>query len=141
MNILKWLGFGDVKLPDIGLMPKKYKWPDCSPPAGGIYICGMSDGHREYMKKEVEPDHWQWVINEEAERQIAESQQKQTDLWWALRTRPLSDEEMAEVKNYGAWLNLFTNETYRQEEKTKELNDALARQWEMQAKALKMAQK
>ena len=47
---------------------------------------------------------------------------------------------MAEVKNYGTWLNLFNNETYRQEEKTKELNDALARQWEMQAKALKMAQ-
>ena len=88
----------------------KYTWPDCEP-------LDKSDPHWEfnnnancngipYFRKEVSPGKWQWVIDQESLRRSNEWDQQRRDLYWALQTRVLTDDEMAQVKNYGSRLNI-----------------------------------
>lgn len=66
-----------------------------------------------------EDEHKQWIANRERERE---------DLWWALRTRLLTDDEMKQVRGWGDRLNVALATPYNGSEKRKELNDALANQ-------------
>jgi hypothetical protein len=94
-----------------------------------------------YKKEEVEPGRWQWVVNEEAERLSREYENHKADLWWALRTRVLSDEEMQEVRSYGDFLNVRPMVSYNAEEKRRELDNALANQAMLQIAAMKAERK
>ena len=113
----------------------KHQWPDCDPIDksdefwefnNNININGI-----HYKKKEVEPGKWQFVVNEELERIAAERQRHRRELFWALRSRVLTDKEMAEVGEYGRSLNIEPMVCYKQEDKDKELNAALLQQFRM----------
>lgn len=88
-----------------------------------------------YHKVEVLPGKWQWVVNEEAERRQHEHNQHRKDLYWALRSRILTDEEMDEVAQYGDSLCIEPMVSYYPAEKKQELNDALLQQFRMRQKA------
>ena len=113
------------------------KWPDCEPDRDGVVSMGMSTGFHQYKKAEVEPGRWQWVIDEEAMRSRAEREEAKANLWWALRTRVLNDEEMVRVRQYGSSLNTPSGISYNASDKGRELNEALYNQAKLQLLALK----
>jgi hypothetical protein len=110
------------------------KWPDCNPPAddwcGG---CNMNGVH--YKKTEISPGKWQWIVDVETENYARVQQDRRRNLYWALRSRVLTDEEMAEVGRYGDGLNIEPLQGYMPEEKMRELNDALLQQFKLRAAA------
>lgn len=66
---------------------------------------------------------------EDAGRRAFDAQQQaRRDLFWALRSRVLTDEEMQEVSRHGTYLNVEMGQSYRPEEKLAELNAALLTQ-------------
>lgn len=70
----------------------------------------------------------QWQANEESKRYFHELHQKRRDLYWALRSRVLSDDEMQQVINYGDMLNIEPMQSYISSQKAEELNAALLQQ-------------
>lgn len=52
---------------------------------------------------------------------------------WALRSRVLTEQEMARVADYGDSLNIEPWVSYNAAEKAKELNDALLQQFRLRA--------
>lgn len=119
----------------------KYKWPDCESPEEererGVFGIGMSINGTPYCKKEVEPGKWQWVIDEAGVQFKRDEENRRRDLWWALRSRVLNDEEMEQVRSYGEHLNVREMVSYNATEKALELNDALHKQALLQLAALK----
>lgn len=107
----------------IDLPKPAYKWPDTSPPAE-LDNPSYSVNGRQYKKQEVEPGKWQWVLDEEAMRQLYDEQMYRRNLYQALRTRRLSDDEMKQALAYGDMLNVELNVSYRASDKAIELNDA-----------------
>jgi hypothetical protein len=84
-----------------------------------------------YVKKEVSPGHWQYVVDDEAIKAEAEDQKRRDDLLWALKTRVLTDKEMEEVRQYGDTLLVHNGQPYREEEVSRELNDLLFQQFRL----------
>ncbi len=107
------------------------EWPDCDPPHPVYGGGGLSVNNVQYKKVEVSPGHWQWRINEEAMKMLADYEQHRIDLYFALRSRVLTDEEMQEVAHLGADLTIRIGEVYDQTEKYKELNEALLQQFKL----------
>lgn len=114
----------------------KYEWPDCEPIDksspywefnNNLNVNGIA-----YMKSEVSPGHWQWIEDEESNRLEAEMESKRRNLYWALQTRVLTEEEEMEAHNYGTSLNLESMVSYREEEKRRELQDAWFQQRRLQ---------
>lgn len=117
----------------------EYKWPDTGP-------IDKSDPYWEsnnsfningvpYIKAEVSPGKWQWVVDENTQRLDRENDQYKRDLYWALRSRILTDEEMARVKSYGVNLIIESMVPFRTEDKQRELNEALLQQFNMRLAA------
>src|SRR5688572_26534313 len=59
---------------------------------------------------------------------LSASQAKQTKMWRAIKERALSDEEFAEALEYGDQLNIFSCESFSEEQKRTELLIAVERQ-------------
>jgi hypothetical protein len=112
--------------------PAERVWPDAGPPGefghGGLNINGTS-----YRAKEVEPGKWQWVVNTESMDRMADLDTRRRNLYWALRSRLLTDEEMAQVASWGSSLNIDSGVCYSADEKARELNDALLQQFRFRA--------
>lgn len=110
-------------------LKKKYEWPNCeSPTEGGLGYGALSCNGTQYKKSEVSPGKWEWVQDIEAMNSMADRENHRRDLFWALRSRILTDDEMKEVVEYGNSLNIELNQSYFPEEKFKELNEALFQQ-------------
>lgn len=92
-----------------------------------------------YKKSEISPGKWQWVVNEELLRlsQIRENHRR--DLFWALRSRVLTDAEMTEVDGYRDSLNIEQMVSFNPAEKARELNDALLQQFKLRLAAERSA--
>jgi hypothetical protein len=58
-------------------------------------------------------------------------EKRKTDLYWALRTRVLTDEEMGEVAKHDYCLLIRSGEVYTPSEKIKEFGDALLQQFKI----------
>lgn len=56
-------------------------------------------------------------------------------LFWALRSRVLTEVEMAEVARLGDNLNRYYGEPYNETEKMRQLNDAILQQFRLRAVA------
>lgn len=105
--------------------PKRtYEWPDCEPGTCG----SVNFGSGQYSAKEVSPGRWQWVYDEEANAWINQMQSRRRELFWALRTRVLTNEEMAEALEHGDSLNIENMVPYTAAEKSRELNEAYYQQ-------------
>lgn len=76
-----------------------------------------------------------YVIDQEATTDLQKREKHRHDLYWALRSRPLSVKEMAEVKQYGISLVLDNGVSYRESEKIAEFNAALLQQFNIRLAA------
>ena len=56
---------------------------------------------------------------------------RKRELFWALRSRILTEQEMEEVTFYGKYINIEPDVCYNQTEKYMELNAALLQQFKM----------
>jgi hypothetical protein len=109
--------------------PQQYEWPDCAPlPAGALGESTSFGDGVQYERKEVSPGRWQWTPNTEVYLETQAREATRKALYWALRSRVLSDEEMAQVDRYGDQLNIDLGKSYMPTDKARELNDALAQQ-------------
>ena len=86
-----------------------------------------------YKKAEVSPGKWQWVVDEASLKMQLDYEQHKRDLAWGLQSRVLTDAEMTEVAQYG--ISLFTQSmvSYREEDKQREMNEALLQQFRLRA--------
>lgn len=114
---------------------KKLEWPkttapDKTDPYWEINN-NLNNNGTEYRKVEVSPDHWEWQVDKAAMEAGARYEQQRRDLYWALRSRVLTDDEMAEVTRYGDGLNVEPMVPYRPADKAIELNDALLQQFRL----------
>jgi hypothetical protein len=105
----------------------KYVWPDCPPPNEHTRYLGANINGTQYKPSEVSPGRWQWIVDAEAKQE----ETHRSSLYWALRSRVLTDEEMAEVERYGDCLNIQNGMSYSAEAKARELNNALLQQFRL----------
>jgi hypothetical protein len=103
----------------------------------GPSVGSLSDGSVQYKGEQTAPGRCKWVIDEEAMKRLAESELHRRELWWALRSRPLTDDEMAEVKQMGIYLTVGDGQPFKEEEKMRELNDAMLQQYRLRDIAAK----
>lgn len=120
---------------EIARSKPKREWPDTDPPREGEFGGNLNVNGTQYRKQEVVPGRWQWVVDEKAMRWLEEREAKRRALFWALRSRVLSEEEMAEVTRQGRRLNVDLNVSYREDDKASELNAALLQQAKLRAVA------
>lgn len=112
------------------------QWPGCCPPQPGVLCESFSNGYEQYKRSEVSPGRWQWVVDEDAMEASRRYETRRRNLYWALRSRVLSEEEMAEVGRWGDRLNIEPMVSYSAPEKARELNDALLQQFRLRAAAM-----
>jgi hypothetical protein len=93
----------------------------------------MSTGDFQYKAIDAGNGRCKWVVDEDAMKVLYKIQQDKKDLYWALRTRPLTDAEMVEVEQEGIMLITPTGVPYNEAEKERELNDALLQQYKIRA--------
>jgi hypothetical protein len=105
------------------------------PEGAAQYGGSMVAGSQYYRPEDAEPGRCRWALDEEAMKRADERERHRQELWWALRSRPLTDKEMSEVKRMGIVLTVGYGVSYREEEKMRELNDALFQQYRLQAEA------
>jgi hypothetical protein len=74
-----------------------------------------------------------WVVDKAAMKAVADDDEAKKNLYWALRTRVLTDKEMEQVRQEGVDLLIHNGETFNDVEKEKELNDALVTQFRIRA--------
>lgn len=79
----------------------------------------MTEDER-YAKRELEESRYRW-----------ERVQRQRELIWALRTRILTSEEMDEVKDFGPYILVENQSSYRQEDIERRFNDLMLLQFKM----------
>lgn len=85
----------------------------------------------------------EWIVDKESQSRLLEysaaENKRKDDLYFALRSRVLSSEEMAEVQRLGTQLLVRMNggmsQSYREDELEKRLNEALLQQLRLQAVA------
>jgi hypothetical protein len=109
-----------------------HKWPDTDPPDKSDPFWELNNNFTinstPYKKEEVEPGRWQWVVNQEAQQRLREYEQRESDLWWALRTRVLTDEEMAEVRQHDYHLLARNMQPYNEDNLKRQFDRALVTQ-------------
>ena len=80
-----------------------------------------------------------WILNEEAtkdqQKRVAEHEKHRRDLCFALRSRPLTDEEMGEVANYDYHLLVQMGVSYNETEIRRQFSDMLLQQFKLKAAA------
>lgn len=113
----------------------KYEWPDAPPPEPGMISESLNINGTPYLRKEVEPGHWQYVVDEGAVKWQRQREARRQELWTALRTRVVTDEEMREILNYGDMINTPENVPFFQPEKDRERNDAFVTQLRLRTAA------
>jgi hypothetical protein len=114
----------------LGAQSKKPTHPkrECEPTiAGGLLSSALSDGYRQYKCS----DEGKWVVDEDAMRSLEAEAQSKRDLYWALRSRVLTTAEMKRVERYGIYLVLSPMQAFKEDEKQRELNDALLQQFRL----------
>lgn len=115
------------------IFTKKREWPDADPPDKSDpyweFNNNLNLNGTQYKKVEVEAGKWQWKVDEEIEKYKRDEQLRKDNLYWALRSRVLTAEEMAEIERLGASLIIREMVPYKESEKQKELNDALLQQF------------
>lgn len=120
------LGFLCSPKQEAAAQPDGFECPKDGVLSGGM----MSDGYSQYKMAETStPGRCDWVIDEEAMAIFAKMEKDRADLYWALRTRPISDEDMERVRKLGLALVTQSGVSYREEDKQHELNDALLQQY------------
>lgn len=118
-------------------MAREHKWPNALPPETdplGDYTVTVNDV--PHSKKEIAPGEWRWVVNEVL---LAARDARETDrrnLFWALRSRVLTEDEMKRVDQYGSSLNIDLGVSFYRLEKSRELNEALLQQARLRAALL-----
>ena len=115
-----------------------FQWPYREPPDGSnpYWSRGVfSNGFCQYKTVEIAPGSYQWTINEDAMAHKRQEYERRHELMWALRSRVLSDEEMAEVSTWGEHLNIDEGIPFSREEKMRELNSLLLQQFQLRAAA------
>ena len=75
------------------------------------------------------------MVDVSAEQAVRDHERRKHDLYFALRTRVLTDEEWEEVVRYGDQLNIKNMVSYYPSEKTIELNDAYLQQFKLRRAA------
>jgi hypothetical protein len=124
-------------------MSSKNEWPNTTAPDKTNPYWernnNMNCNGTQYKKAEVEPGKWQWIVDEAAMNYLAEIEKHRRDLYWALRSRVLTDAEMLEVEGYGDRLNIQPMVSYNAEEKKREMNDALLQQFKLRLAAERAA--
>lgn len=110
--------------------------PECQPPTGGIQSKTGPDGDW-WTQVEFEPGRWRWEWDSKRSAEAQQERDKRHRLMWAMRSRVLTDEEMALVERYGTRLNIDMGVNYKEEEKRKELNDLLFQQFRLRAASKK----
>lgn len=112
---------------------------DCPPSYAGSMTSAISSssGAIALELRKLPNGKCQWQMNREETQRVQGEEQHRKDLYWALRSRVLTDAEMAEVAQYGADLNINDGETYNADEKARELNDALLQQYRLRLSAQK----
>jgi hypothetical protein len=99
----------------------------------------MSTGWTQYKAVDAPGGRCRWVVDEDAMKWAADMERHRQELWWALRSRPLTDAEMADVAQMGVSLTVGAGVSYREEEKMRELSDALLQQFRLKAVAAQVA--
>lgn len=96
--------------------------PRCFVYSRGAMSQCIQDKHRAAELLAQEDDQWRWQVSEA---------KKKSELYWALRTRVLTDAEMAEVEQYDYNLLTRTMEPYMPSEVKAEFNQALLIQYKI----------
>lgn len=104
--------------------PNAKSWPDTEAPSPGS-LGSMNVNGTQYMQSEVSPGKWQWVVDEDAMKRLREYNEHKYELWLALTTRVITNDELKEVASYGNDLNVQSGVLYNATEKLQELNNAL----------------
>lgn len=122
----------------------KIEWPNTTPIDKSDPYWEINNNRNingtQYRKTEVEPGKWQWTIDQEAMESKARSAQARRDLYWALRTRVLTADEMSRVQQMGLWLVTEENTPYYEANKQREFNEALLQQFKLRIAAEKPTQ-
>jgi hypothetical protein len=117
----------------------KYEWPDTEPIDKSDPYWELNNNLNangtQYKKEEVSPGKWQWVVDQKIMQWKAEQAARRHALFWALRSRVLTDDEMKEVTQYGTQINIDEMVPYYEADKARELNDALLQQAKLRATA------
>ena len=123
--------------PRLARQPAKPVWPKTTPIDKSNPCWGFNNNLNvngiPYKKEEVAPGEWEWVVDEKSHRRALERAQRRRDLFWALRTRVLTDEEFVEAQSHGEYLNIEPMVSFRADEKARELNDAYVTQAKLRA--------
>lgn len=85
---------------------------------------GYSDGYDSYICVSGK-----WVVDLEAREGSRKEATHRHDLYWALRTRVLAEQEMEEVRNYGTTLITEPMRAYTENAVNAELNAAYLQQF------------
>lgn len=108
--------------------PDAKVWPDADPPDKTNeyweFNNNLNVNGTQYKKVEVVPGKWQWKEDEAAMKFMRDAERHKMELWFALTTRVLTDDELKEAVSYGSFLNLQTMVPYNAEEKSQELTSA-----------------
>lgn len=106
----------------------KYTWPDTSPIDKSDpywkFNNNLDSNGTQYMKAEVSPGKWQWVVDQAAMDSVAQMETHRRELFHALTTRVMTDDELKEAASYGASLNIEMGVSYYADQKQQELSRA-----------------
>jgi hypothetical protein len=109
------------------------QWPDTTPPDKTDKYWELNNNLNvngvQYLKKEVSPGKWQWVVDDDAMKSMADYEQKRWELFSAIGTRKLTHEELMGVDPL---LGAQPMTPYFPCEKYAEIYDLLVKQWEFQ---------
>lgn len=112
---------------------KQPKWPHTTPidkaDPNWQFNNNQNVNGTQYMKQEVAPGDWQWVVNSAAMNAIQESENSRQQLFSDLSTRKLSHNEMMGVY---PGINIQNMTSYFAVDKYAELYASLVKQWELQ---------
>jgi hypothetical protein len=101
----------------------------------GIISIGSNVNGRNYKRAEVSPGKWEWVPNEEADRRVNERENERLNMFAALTTRVVTEKELSEILKIGWQITVRNMVSYREGDKVREFNQALATQRELRALA------
>jgi len=93
-----------------------------------------TSGFRQYRVVKVARDRCEWRRDRLSEREFARREHSRRDLFHALKTRVLTDDELRRVAEYGTSINVEYMTQYSEETKAAELQAALRMQMILQAR-------
>jgi hypothetical protein len=101
----------------------------------GPGIGSMSNGFAQYKEVTASPGRCRRIIDEEAMKWQADHEKARRDLVWAARSRPLTDDEMAQLERSGYSIMVQPGRSFREEEVMREFNDLLLQQYRIRQAA------